>query len=238
VLENKWVRCSLLNAPFLVLYVGMYIYSNLNLELFGLYEEGFDFSNVLLFCNTIELVLIASAAYAYKEVLLNIIDEKEFLDKIKNIICKIKLAVMDDKRVIVESETFGNKSIQDYNILLSHSNSTFRIMHRNIYSLEFMLIFLAVIITVFDFVFIKSFPSWKFWRFFYMFGVNFLIILSIIVHGFLVLLQYKLKENIRSSATGNNIEEAWMKYLEDSKLIGQAGSIDKELEEFKESLGL
>jgi len=237
ILENQFIRYPLLNSPFIILLISILIYNKFNLKLIGLYPDTFDFNNILLFGDTIALVLISSVTYFYKEVLLKIIDDDEILGKIKKIIEKIEIIGVDKEKSKVESITFGNKSVSDYNVLLKHSNTTFRIMHRNIYCLEFILIFLSLALATFDFLFKECFFIWKYLRFYYMFGVNFFILVSIVFHCFIVLFQYKLKEGIKNSVTEGNIKDSWKRYMEESSKIGNVGSIAKEVEEFRQALG-
>ena len=199
------------------------------------FSDEFCFNFAILTANTINVVLIGSVAYLYKESIFKLEDIEKVVDSVGNIIKKIDDGKEDLKQV------FRENSISDLKNVFSSANKITKRFHNNLYFVELVLIFLSVVWAVLDFpltVMENGSAWWHKYTFIIGFTLFCLLIIYMICHGIVIILQFFIRRKVAECLDDVNIKKKWHKFQNDLQEAFNSKKITEDIANTKNILGL
>lgn len=235
IFESKFWSCLFIFSPFVVFLVAIYgINKHLKIRLCGLFSDGFDFNIVVLTSCAINLVLISSVGYFYKEVIFKVQNIDSIKESIKNIIGNVEAGKDGDKAAFIDN------SVGDLEKIFDHPNCTIRSIHTNLFIIELLLVVTAVSWSIYDFVLIST-PTFKIWwqnaRFLIGFSISALLIFYILLHGVVLMAQFILRKRLAKCLSEKEIKRKWKRFKAEMQEL-TSGKISEDVRKLRSSIGV
>lgn len=234
--QNKFCYYFLIFLPYICFVIFACILNfALRPKVYNLFSNNFDFNLAVLTSSGINIVLITSIAYFYREIILKIQDENKIREGIGKIMNKVEFTKGNEALV----DDFIDASVADLKEVLNHPRRIIRYLHKNLYIIELILIFTSLCWSMLDFL--LSSIKFNFWirnSFFFGFSISFMLLSFIAIHGFVMLGQFILRRKIAESISTKSIISQWELFKKELKAITPDQIIESDIEEINKVLGL